>query len=121
MKWTAPSPSARRAAISPVPSGESSSTIRTWADAGSLARACATSRSRLAASSEVGRASQTGPRSRFLGGICCGDPSRDRQRRLKAPPPVSLQRVTNAEIAAALEELGVLYELDGAVKYRVLA
>jgi DNA polymerase (family X) len=32
-----------------------------------------------------------------------------------------LQRVTNAEIAAALEELGVLYELDGAVKYRVLA
>jgi DNA polymerase (family 10) len=28
---------------------------------------------------------------------------------------------TNAEIAAALEELGVLYELDGAVKYRVLA
>jgi DNA polymerase (family 10) len=32
-----------------------------------------------------------------------------------------LQRVTNGEIAAALEELGVLYELDGAVKYRVLA
>jgi len=29
--------------------------------------------------------------------------------------------VTNAEIAAALEELGVLYELDGANKYRVLA
>jgi len=36
-------------------------------------------------------------------------------------PPVSLPGVTNAEIAAALEELGVLYELDGAVKYRVLA
>jgi DNA polymerase (family 10) len=29
--------------------------------------------------------------------------------------------VRNAEIAAALDELGVLYELDGAVKYRVLA
>ncbi len=29
--------------------------------------------------------------------------------------------MTNAEIAAVLEELGVLYELDGAVKYRVLA
>jgi DNA polymerase (family 10) len=29
--------------------------------------------------------------------------------------------VTNAKIAAALDELGVLYELDGAVKYRVLA
>jgi len=29
--------------------------------------------------------------------------------------------MTNAEIAAALDELGVLYELDGAVKYRVLA
>ncbi len=29
--------------------------------------------------------------------------------------------MNNAEIAAALEELGVLYELDGAVKYRVLA
>src|SRR4029078_4368668 len=30
-------------------------------------------------------------------------------------------QVTNGEIAAALEELGILYELDGAVKYRVLA
>jgi DNA polymerase (family X) len=29
--------------------------------------------------------------------------------------------MTNAEIAAALEELGILYELDGAIKYRVLA
>jgi DNA polymerase (family 10) len=29
--------------------------------------------------------------------------------------------VTNAEIAAALDELGILYELDGAVRYRVLA
>ncbi len=29
--------------------------------------------------------------------------------------------MTNAEIAAALDELGVLYELAGAVKYRVLA
>ena len=29
--------------------------------------------------------------------------------------------MNNAEIAAALEELGILYELDGAVKYRVLA
>ncbi|HET9677964.1 MAG TPA: DNA polymerase/3'-5' exonuclease PolX [Solirubrobacterales bacterium] len=29
--------------------------------------------------------------------------------------------MNNAEIATALEELGVLYELDGAVKYRVLA
>jgi DNA polymerase (family 10) len=29
--------------------------------------------------------------------------------------------MTNAEIAAAFDELGVLYELDGAVKYRVLA
>ena len=32
-----------------------------------------------------------------------------------------MRSMTNAEIAAALEELGVLYELDGAVKYRVLA
>jgi DNA polymerase (family 10) len=32
-----------------------------------------------------------------------------------------LPSMTNAEIAAALDELGVLYELDGAVKYRVLA
>jgi DNA polymerase (family X) len=29
--------------------------------------------------------------------------------------------VNNADIAAALDELGVLYELDGAVRYRVLA
>src|SRR5690242_8933723 len=29
--------------------------------------------------------------------------------------------MTNAEIAAAFDELSVLYELDGAVKYRVLA
>ena len=28
---------------------------------------------------------------------------------------------TNAEIAAAFEELGDLYELDGAVSYRVIA
>ena len=33
----------------------------------------------------------------------------------------SLGTMTNAEIGAALEELGVLYELDGAVRYRVLA
>jgi len=33
----------------------------------------------------------------------------------------NLGAMTNAEIAAALEELGLLYELDGAVKYRVLA
>src|SRR3954454_23736279 len=39
-------------------------------------------------------------------------------RPLRAP---RVRRVTNAEIAAALEELGILYELDGAVKYRVLA
>jgi len=32
-----------------------------------------------------------------------------------------LPSMTNAEIAEALEELGVLYELDGAVKYRVIA
>jgi DNA polymerase (family 10) len=32
-----------------------------------------------------------------------------------------LPSMTNGEIAGALEELGVLYELDGAVKYRVLA
>jgi DNA polymerase (family 10) len=32
-----------------------------------------------------------------------------------------LRVVTNAEIAAAFDELSVLYELDGAVKYRVLA
>ena len=35
--------------------------------------------------------------------------------------PLASTIVTNAEIAAALEELGVLYELDGAVKYRVIA
>src|SRR5919106_1903539 len=29
--------------------------------------------------------------------------------------------MTNAEIAAAFDELAVLYELDGAVRYRVLA
>jgi DNA polymerase (family 10) len=29
--------------------------------------------------------------------------------------------LTNAQIAAAFEELGDLYELDGAVQYRVLA
>jgi DNA polymerase (family X) len=33
----------------------------------------------------------------------------------------SLERVTNAEIAAAFDELADLYELDGAVQYRVLA
>jgi DNA polymerase (family X) len=33
----------------------------------------------------------------------------------------SLERVTNAQIAAAFDELADLYELDGAVQYRVLA
>jgi DNA polymerase (family X) len=37
------------------------------------------------------------------------------------PAMLFLAAMTNAEIAAALEELGILYELDGAVKYRVLA
>src|SRR6195952_1471930 len=32
-----------------------------------------------------------------------------------------MANMTNAEIAAAIEEVGVLYELDGAVRYRVLA
>jgi DNA polymerase (family X) len=32
-----------------------------------------------------------------------------------------LERVTNAQIAAHLDELGDLYELDGAVQYRVIA
>src|SRR5215218_4664613 len=43
-------------------------------------------------------------------GSCC--------RRLE---PRRLGAVTNAQIAAALDELGDLYELDGAVQYRVLA
>jgi DNA polymerase (family 10) len=34
---------------------------------------------------------------------------------------VNFSTMTNGDIAAALEELGVLYELDGAVRYRVLA
>jgi DNA polymerase (family 10) len=34
---------------------------------------------------------------------------------------MTAEPITNAEIAAALDELGTLYELDGAVKYRVLA
>jgi len=54
----------------------------------------------------------------------------DRMRPLRGPdpPPVSRRRrpgylpdMTNAGIAAALEELAVLYELDGADRYRVLA
>ena len=42
-------------------------------------------------------------------------------RSCAGPPPGSLGGVRNAEIAAAFDELSVLYELDGAVKYRVLA
>ena len=44
---------------------------------------------------------------------CAGGP--------RTPNVSSLNRMTNAEIAAAFDELAVLYELDGAVKYRVLA
>src|SRR5579859_7041844 len=36
-------------------------------------------------------------------------------------PPVSPSDPTNAEIAAALDELGDLYELDGAIIHRVVA
>src|SRR5688572_3376128 len=36
--------------------------------------------------------------------------------------PVGMaETVRNADIAAAMDELGTLYELDGAVRYRVLA
>src|SRR5215218_228623 len=33
----------------------------------------------------------------------------------------AMAELTNAQIAAAFEELGDLYELDGAVQYRVIA
>src|SRR4051794_2286498 len=42
----------------------------------------------------------------------------------KSPPNISLNRfefMRNAEIADAMSELATLYELDGAIRYRVLA
>jgi DNA polymerase (family X) len=47
--------------------------------------------------------------------------ARSHSRAILVARPVSLRDVTNAEIAAAFDELAVLYELDGAVRYRVLA
>jgi DNA polymerase (family X) len=41
--------------------------------------------------------------------------------RFRRSGAAKLPAMTNAEIAAAFEELGILYELDGAVRYRYLA
>src|SRR5215216_2399155 len=40
---------------------------------------------------------------------------------IRAPYARAMADLTNAQIAAAFDELGDLYELDGAVSYRVIA
>src|SRR5215213_7652325 len=40
---------------------------------------------------------------------------------IRAPYATAMADLTNAQIAAAFDELGDLYELDGAVSYRVIA
>src|SRR3954468_24330727 len=40
---------------------------------------------------------------------------------IRAPYARAMADLTNAQIAAAFDELGDLYELDGAVAYRVIA
>src|SRR5579862_784843 len=94
-----------RSAIAPVPSGEESSTMRIRNAPGtaapSAARAASTSASMFSASLNVGTTSQSIPAiAAYPNGVA--DPS-------------------NGTIADALDELGDLYELDGAVIHRVLA
>ena len=93
--------------------GELSSTISTRALGGSFARDGFDQRLDVLGL-VVGRQDQPGGAAVGLGH------RRDAIRRTPGGTP-RVGSVTNAEIAAALEELGVLYELDGAVKYRVLA
>src|SRR5579884_3670602 len=50
------------------------------------------------------------------------EPSHDpRDEPTRDPPEEPTREPTNAEIAAALDELGDLYELDGAVVHRIVA
>src|SRR5580700_4231547 len=102
-QWCSPE---RRSASCPVPSGEPSSTTRMRNPSGaapaSALAAAATIASRFSISLKVGSISQ-------------GSPDMDRGTLAHVP------ELSNAAIADALEELGDLYELDGAIVHRVLA
>ena len=93
---------ASASAIWPVPSGEPSSTIRTWCS------------SPVAASSRQHRAHE---RADVLGLVVGGEHEPGAGHRGAYPSPA----MRNGEIADAFEELASLYELDGAVVYRVVA
>ena len=121
---------ARRSAISPVPSGEPSSTTSTRKPSGAAPREHLAGRGddRLdVLGLVVGGQDQPG-----LAGHGSAYPRACRRARAtacRAPPtgqrgPRTLRDVrelSNAAIADALEELGDLYELDGAIVHRVLA
>ena len=98
---------ASRSAISPVPSGEASSTTSSRA---------------------LGRQPLERPRRRSPRGCRprCRSAGRARPAALagsrhRAQSRVRPMPMRNAEIAAAMAELGTLYELDGANRYRVIA
>ena len=129
----APAPSRARAASSsassPVPSGEPSSTTSTRKPSGAAAREdlagrrersprCSRPRCRWAVSARARRASDRRTLER------AADP-RCGSRESTAPRPtlgaVTHPELSNGAIADALEELGDLYELDGAIVHRVLA
>src|SRR5829696_2882035 len=92
----------------PVPSGELSSTTRIRCPSGaacaSTGRTARTSGSTFSTSLYVGRMSHAGPGTSAV-----------------TYPPPTVADPTNSQIAAAFDELGDLYELDGAIVHRVVA
>ena len=116
-----------RSASSPVPSGEPSSTTSTRKPSGAARREhlagggddrLRRSRPRCtwAVSARARRTSVGYPRaSRLL------DPTRAAAALLSLAEARARAELSNAAIADALEELGDLYELDGAIVHRVLA
>src|SRR5438874_695898 len=122
VRWstsTQPHSCARRSAIAPVPSGEPSSTTSTLWPSGlasaSTSPAARTIGSTFSASLYVGSISQGGP---DMGRRTL---KRERAQPCAYPDEVAKPELPNVVIAEALEELGDLYELDGAIVHRVVA
>src|SRR5277367_115791 len=97
---------ASSSAMRPVPSGEPSSTIRMRKPSGAAAASTA------AAAVTIARAFSA---SLYVGSISQGSPD------IGPGTLANVPELSNAAIAQALEELGDLYELDGAIVHRVLA
>src|SRR5947209_3697201 len=117
-------------AIAPVPSGEPSSTTRTRKPSGAAPASTSADALTIAmmfsASLYVGNISQGSPlmgRRTLERAAVSRASAAGRPANTAAPYPESVAQpeLSNTAIAAALEELGDLYELDGAIVHRVVA